>query len=81
MRHSPARLSQTIGILRTLGTLGTLGILTGLLSAGCRQDPATPAAGPAKEAAAGAPMTLTITNARVWTGDPAQPWADRKSVV
>jgi predicted amidohydrolase YtcJ len=77
MRHRQGRLSLTIGIL------GTLGILGGpLLSAGCRQDSAAPAAGPAREtAAATPPLTMTVVNARVWTGDPGQPWAEAVGIA
>jgi predicted amidohydrolase YtcJ len=65
MRYSSGRLSLVIGILGGL-----------LLSGGCRRDSAAPAAAPAKDTAAATPMTLTLLNARVWTGDPAQPWAE-----
>ena len=44
-------------------------VLLTLLAAGCtRSDPETPAAAPSH--------SLAVVNARIWTGEPAAPWAE-----
>jgi hypothetical protein len=42
-----------------------------VLSAACSSGSGVPSS-----AATGEPMTLAIVNGRIWTGDPARPWAE-----
>jgi predicted amidohydrolase YtcJ len=45
-----------------------------LVSAACAGESSTP------PSTTGEPMTLAIVNARIWTGDPARPWAEALAV-
>jgi predicted amidohydrolase YtcJ len=45
-----------------------------LVSAACAGESSTP------PSSTGDPMTLAIVNARIWTGDPARPWAEALAV-
>jgi predicted amidohydrolase YtcJ len=47
-------------------------VLACLLTAACADDPARPPEPPA---------TLAVVNARIWTGDPARPWAEALAVA
>lgn len=70
---------------------GLAAALAGLLvlSGGCRSESparppgtASPSASPGAPAGAAAPLapSLSIVNARVWTGDPARPWAEAVAI-
>jgi predicted amidohydrolase YtcJ len=64
--HSPFRIPHSA--FRSIGAV--LLVAAGLLEASCSMDDRS-----AQPAAAGA-VTLAIVNARVWTGDPSNPWAE-----
>ena len=55
--------------------LSAAALLFSIAASACSGADEAPAA-----AATGDPMTLVITNARVWTGDPARPWAEAIAV-
>src|SRR5215207_6434446 len=54
-------------------------LLVGTLSASCQMNDKNAATGDTGAASAGA-VTLTVVNARVWTGDSTRPWAEALAV-
>ena len=59
--------------LAAVAAAAILALMPDSSSAQRRPAPATPDDG---RGAGGAPVTLAVVNARVWTGDPRRPWAD-----